>query len=166
MSALDGSVTMQLKGKIEGIKRSMNRVTHEAVAMVVMQLDALSPVGMPETWKDQAKAFRMIMMGYKPGQFRGNWQLGVDQRPASWLPGNIDPTGARTVQKNLEAIPSAASRVNRYYITNLAPYAHRLEDGWSAQCPPGGMVQTVRGEFRQTLQQIVDQIKSEGGRVR
>lgn len=160
-----GSVTMQLSGKIEGIKRSMNRVAYESVQHIVLQLDALSPVGAPELWASQQKAFRAIMMGYKPGQFRGNWQLGVDQRPSTFLKGNIDPTGTRTVAKNIEAIPFAASRVSRYYISNLCPYARALEDGHSTQAPTG-MVTIVREEFPQTLRAIVEGVKADGGRVR
>jgi hypothetical protein len=161
----EGSVTMQLSGKIEGIKRSMNRVAYESVQHIVLQLDALSPVGAPELWASQRDAFRKIMMGYKPGQFRGNWQLGVDQRPSSFLKGNIDPTGTRTVAKNLEAIPLAASRVGKYYISNLCPYAQALEHGWSSQAP-AGMVSVVKGEFPQTLRAIVEGVKADGGRVR
>lgn len=164
MSKYD-SISIQLAGKIEGIKRSMNRVAYNAVSAVVMRLDEVSPVGKPELWKSQGKAFRGIMMGYTPGQFRGNWQLGVNQRPVGWLPGNYDPTGARTVSKNIGLIPAAASRVQRYHIVNAAPYAIALEEGHSSQAPYG-MVRRVRSEFPQMLAGIVQEIKSEGGRVR
>lgn len=159
------SISIQLRGKIEGITRSMNRVAYNAVASVVMRLDELSPVGDPALWKSQGKAFRGVMMGYTPGQFRGNWQLGVNQRPVGWLPGNFDPTGANTVAKNIGMIPAAASRVERYHIINAAPYAIALEEGHSTQAPRG-MVRRVRGEFRQILAGIVQEIKAEGGRVK
>lgn len=161
----DSTLTLAIAGKIEGIKRSMNRVAYEAVSHLVYQVDMLSPVGAPETWKSQGGSFGKIMLGYKPGQFRGNWQLGIDQRPTTFLKGNIDPAGSRTVAKNIGAIPRAASRVGAYYLTNLCPYALALEHGHSKQAPVG-MISVVRGEFDQTLRGIINGVKADGGRVR
>lgn len=164
MSGRNSGLAFELTKRIEGITRSMNRVTYEAVASMVVRLDEVSPVGDPSLWnpKDAAKARRQ---GYQGGQFRGNWQLGIDQRPIGWLPGNIDPSGGETVAKNLAAIPTMASRGYKFYLVNNAPYARALENGHSKQMP-FHMIARVKGEFNGMVRKIVTEIKQEGGRVK
>lgn len=157
-------VEFELTRKIEGIKRSMNRVTYEAMAAMVLRLDEVSPVGNPLLWKNDKDRKQALREGYVGGQFRGNWQLGVDQRPINWLPGNIDPTGANTVAKNIGMIPAMASR-HKYYLVNNAPYARALENGHSTQVPYA-FVYRIKREFNGIVRKIATEIKNEGGRVR
>lgn len=154
----------ELGNRIEGIKRNMNRVTYEAVAAMVMRLDQVSPVGDVHLWKDQKDAMRKLKAGYRGGQFRGNWRLGVNQKPQGWFPGSIDPTGANTVGSNLALIPVMASRGFTFYIFNNTPYGMALEEGHSTQAPYA-FVYRVKREFNGIVRSIVAQIKSEGGRV-
>lgn len=165
MSGRNSGLAFELTKRIEGITRSMNRVTYEAVASMVVRLDEVSPVGNPALWVNKKDAARKMAAGYQGGQFRGNWQLGVNQRPTTWLPGNIDPSGGETVAKNLALIPPMASRGYSFYIVNNAPYARALENGHSSQMPRH-MIARVKGEFHQTIRKIVAEVKQEGGRVR
>lgn len=160
----NSSLAFELTQRIEGIKRSMNRVTYEAVSAMVFRVDEVSPVGNPALWADKIDAARKVKYGYRGGQFRGNWQLGVNNRPMGWLPGNIDPTGEATVAKNIGAIPPMASRGYKFYLVNNAPYARALEDGHSTQMPTN-MILRIKREFNGIVREIAQQIKSEGGRV-
>lgn len=157
----------ELTKKIEGIKRSMNRVTYEAVSAMVSRMDEVSPVGDAHLWKDQKDAARKVAAGYRGGQFRGNWQLGVNQIPTGWLPGNIDANGAATVGKNIGAIPEMASRGYKFYLVNNTPYGRYLEDGSVAMKQfPAGFVLRAKREFNQIVRTVSAEIKAEGGRVK
>lgn len=99
-----------------------------------------SPVGMPETWKKKPPA------DYVPGQFRSNWNLGVDAIDRT----TTNETSAFYLQ-GLERMP-ADPFGHRFFISNSKPYAWRLEvDGWSRQAP-NGMVRLTAAEFSTILQ--------------
>jgi hypothetical protein len=164
VSAKNRQVLAQLSGHIEGITRSMNEVAYNVVALMLTRLNEVSPVGDPALWKGKNGRPRKPPPGYIGGQFRGNWQLGVDVKPGGWLQGNIDPTGFETLAGNIARIPTHASR-HSYFITNNVPYAWRIEQGWSSQAPRP-MVGRVRREFPMMLQSVVNDIKARGGRVR
>jgi hypothetical protein len=159
------NLEFKLTERIEGITRSMNRVTYEAVASMVTRMDEVSPVGDPSIWKDQAHAMRRVRAGYIGGQFRGNWQLGVNDRPTGFLKGKIDPSGAETVATNIAKIPNMASRGYKFYLVNNTPYGRALEEGHSTQMP-FHMILRVKREFNGIVRKIAEQIKSEGGRVK
>lgn len=158
MSAKNQQMLAKLSGHIDGITRSMNEVAYSAVAVTLTRLDEESPVGDGSLWKRKPPA------NYQGGQFRGNWQLGVDAKPDGWFPGKIDPSGAETLAANIAAIPNHASRHN-YFISNNVPYAWRIEEGWSKQTPKA-MVARVRREFPAIVRKIVEDIKARGGRVK
>lgn len=111
-------------------------VVDEAAERII----ARSPVGMPETWKKKPPA------GYVPGQFRSNWNLGVDA---------IDRTTTTETNsfflQGRERMP-ADPFGHSFYISNAKPYAWRLEvDAWSRQAP-NGMVRLTAAEFSTILQ--------------
>lgn len=161
----NSGLNFELTKRIEGITRSMNRVTYEAVAAIVVRMDEVSPVGNPALWKDQADAMRKVAAGYQPGQFRANWQLGINARPTGWLPGVFDPSGSATVAKNIGMIPAMASRGYTYHLVNNTPYGPALENGHSTQMPHN-MLYRVKREFNQIVRGVSEQIKAEGGRVK
>jgi hypothetical protein len=164
MSGRNSELSFELTKRIEGITRSMNRVTYEAVVSMVLRLDEVSPVGDVTLWNPE-NAKRAIRRGYRGGQFRANWQLGVNERPMGWLPGKIDPSGAETVSVNIAKIPQMASRGYSFYVVNNTPYGRALEDGHSTQMPHN-MIYRVKREFNGMVRKIVAEIKQEGGRVR
>lgn len=110
-------------------------VTREAVGGIIAEVDRRSPVGDPSYWKNPAPP------GYKPGLFRGNWQLGMDAPPIMQI-GRIDPSGAATTAENVASIPAKAFG-HVYYLMNNVPYANRIENGWSRQAPAGVVGLTV-----------------------
>lgn len=143
------------------ITRKINEVTYNVMAEIVIRADRYSPVGMPETWKYKAPK------DYRPGQFRGNWQLGVNQRPIGALHKNIDPAGVETVAKNLAAIPERAAYGKQYFLVNNLIYAQGIENGdVTTQVPPAGIVGRIHMEFPDIVAGVISDIKSNGGRVR
>ena len=154
-------VMFSLEKQIEGITRKMNAVTYNTMAQVIQRIDEVSPVGDINLWKEPHKAPR----GYRGGQFRGNWQLGVDTKPVGALFGKIDPSGVSTVAENLAKIPNFASR-HKYYLVNNLPYAIYLEQGHSTQAPPHQMMYRIKREFNSIVRKVVADIKANGGRVK
>jgi hypothetical protein len=121
---------------------AMQDVTKMVLIETYDRLLYRSPVGNPTTWKQQPPYTK----GYLPGHFINNWQLGVDVVPTNEIPGS-DPSGNASRRRMRQAIPRWPLG-HVYYFVNNAPYASALENGHSAQCPPGGMVGLTRLEFQ------------------
>jgi hypothetical protein len=156
----NANLGFELTKRIEGITRSMNRVTYEAVAGMVIRMDEVSPVATPMLWRKPNRT-------YVGGQFRGNWQLGVNYRPTGWLEGNIDPSGANTVAANIGRIPTAASRGHKFYLTNNTPYGVYLENGSvKMKIYPSHFILRAKREFNGMVRKIAAEVKSQGGRVK
>jgi NADH:ubiquinone oxidoreductase subunit len=137
---------------INKTKRTLDNLSHEVVANVVYKLDRRSPVGWPVLWKTKYPP-----KYYKPGHFRGNWQLGVDTNPSGEVEG-YDPSGSRTVSANIAKIPSEASG-HVYHIVNNVPYARKLEEGeHSSQVEPNGMVGLTSIEFESDVKRIAKRV--------
>lgn len=161
MSSDNRRAIFALEQRIEGVTRKMNEVTYSAMAAMVQRLDAVSPVGDVKLWANPSKAPK----GYRGGQFRGNWQLGVNYKPAGVLSGRIDPSGVATVAENIGRIPQMASRGYKFYLVNNLPYALVLEQGHSTQAPRA-FIYRVKREFNGIVRGIIADIKSGGGRVK
>jgi len=143
------------------ITRKINECTYNTIAEVVIRADEYSPVGMPETWVRKAPP------DYEPGQFRGNWQLGVNEQPQGALIGHIDPEGIETVASNLAVIPERAAYGNQYFLVNNLPYAQGIEDGdVTTQVPPSGIIGRIHIEFPDIVAGVIADVKAGGGRVR
>lgn len=155
------AVMFSLTKQIDTVTRKLNEVTYNSMAAVIQRVDEVSPVGDITLWKEPNKAPK----GYRGGQFRGNWQLGVNAAPVGALFGKIDPEGTQTVGENIGKIPMAASRY-KYYLVNNLPYAMALEQGHSTQAPPRAMMYRVKREFNGIVRKVVADIKAGGGRVR
>jgi len=162
MSGINFAFLEKLKDKEVEITRKINEVTYNVVAEIIQRADAYSAVGMPETWK------RKPPPDYQPGQFRGNWQLGINEQPAGDLPGKIDPTGVSTVSENLTKIPESAGYGKRYYLVNNLPYAIAIEEGIASpnQVPAQGIIGRIHMEFPDIVKDVISDIKANGGRVR
>lgn len=138
-----GTFALDLQRFAEKTKDKADAAIGNIVVRVHAELDRRSPVGDAKYWKHPAPA------GYIGGHFRANWQLGVDVRPASELPG-IDTTGDKTRAAVVAEVPKeAAGRV--FWLVNNTPYANRIEQGHSRQAPTGLVGLTVT-----MFQKIVD----------
>lgn len=84
------------------------------------------------------------------GRFRGNWQVGIGDRPAGTLDSE-DKEGSGTVSREGAKLEGVAVG-ETIYITNNLPYARRLEFGWSAQAPKG-MVRTTLANVNEILEE-------------
>jgi hypothetical protein len=161
MSEIGFEFLEKLRGRGVQITRKINEATYNVMAEVIQRADEYSPVGMPETWKRKAPP------DYEPGQFRGNWQLGVNERPQGYLPGHVDPDGHQTVAENLAKIPERAGYGNLYYLVNNVPYAQAVEQGdATTQVPPSGIIGRIHMEFPDIVEKVISDITNNGGRVR
>jgi hypothetical protein len=115
-------------------------VVRKIVLDVGTALVMKSPVGDASYWTSPPPP------GYVGGRFRANWQYGDNEIPNGQLSA-IDVNGGATIGAiNNSLKPNATGKL--HYLVNNLPYAQRLEDGWSRQCPPNGMVGLTVKEFR------------------
>lgn len=144
------SFSLDLKRFAEKTKDKANEAVGNIVVRVASELDRRSPVGDASYWKHKPPK------GYIGGHFRANWQLGIGTLPTTEVAG-VDPQGAATQGRILAAIPDeAAGKV--YYLANTAPYALRLEHGWSRQAPQGLVGLTVT-MFQEIVRDAVEALQ-------
>lgn len=137
------SFALDLQRFAEKAKEKADEAVGAIVVNIARRIDERSPVGDARYWISPPPA------GYIGGHFRANWQLGVEVRPAGEIAG-VDPSGEATQGRIIAAVPDEAAG-HVFYLVNNAPYARRLEEGWSRQAPQG-MVGLTVVEF----QSIVD----------
>lgn len=138
-----GGFALDLQKFAQKAKDRADDAVGNIVARVAAELDQRSPVGDGKYWISPPPK------GYIGGHFRANWQLGVGSRPTAEIAG-VDPSGDKTQGNIIASIPNDASG-KVYWLANNAPYARRLEEGWSRQAPAGMVGLTVT-----MFQQIVD----------
>ena len=127
--------------------KRIDEVVGNVVVEISRRVDMLSPVGDATYWLSPPPA------GYIGGHFRANWQLGVDVRPVGEIAG-VDPSGSATQGRIFAAVPDEASG-HVFWLANNAPYAQRLEDGYSRQAPMG-MVGLTATAFPQIVRDVVE----------
>lgn len=118
---------------------------------IATSLDERSPVGDPTLWKNPAPK------EYKPGAFRGNWQLGVNDIPSGET-GRIDPDGTETLRTIIASIPAHPAGGILYFVNN-SPYSRPLEDGHSSQAP-AGLVGLTALEFQGYVDRAAAQVSA------
>lgn len=87
-----------------------------------------SPVGNPDLWKSPPEP------GYTGGSFRSNWFL-TKNSPSSRYSESRNTSGNAIITSISATIKSNDSE--SWTLSNNAPYAKRLENGWSTQAPIG-----------------------------
>ncbi len=95
-----------------------------------------SPVGDPTYWKSKPPA------GYVGGRFRANWQHGTGSMPTQTFDTTNNESNARIGSSVATSAPYSV-----HWIVNNLPYSVALENGYSRQAPPGGIVQLTVIEF-------------------
>lgn len=138
------SFALDLQRFAEKAASRADQVVGGVVVRLAAELDRRSPVGDAKYWINPPPK------GYVGGHFRGNWQLGIGAAPQGEVAGT-DATGTATQGRIVASVPAEASG-KIFYLANNAPYALRLEEGWSRQAPQGLVGLTVIA-----FQQIVDQ---------
>lgn len=139
--AQDGVFRFILKGKA-----AIQTVTRMALIKIGERLHYYSAIGDPSYWKHKPH------IGYIPGHFINNWQLGVDVIPRGIIAGS-DASGLASLEQMKKAIPRWPVG-HTYYFVNNVPYAKILELGHhSPQVPPGGMVARTVMEYPQIVRE-------------
>lgn len=106
-----------------------------------------SPVGDPKNWKSPPPP------GYVGGHFRGNWQYSYGS-PIETETDRIDSAGRATLAA-LKTGAMVSKVAGVHWISNNLPYAERLENGWSGQALPGGIVGLTEMEFPQIVREVI-----------
>lgn len=145
------SFSLDLKAFEQKTTAKANAVVRKIVIDVGTSLVMKSPVGDASYWKEPPPK------GYVGGRFRANWQYGLDETNSETTE-NTDKTGAATLSA-LQSKVNANAAGHIHYITNSLPYAQRLEDGWSRQCPPGGMIALTVQNFQPVVKAAAEALK-------
>ena len=106
-----------------------------------------SPVGDPKNWQSPPPP------GYVGGRFRGNWQYSYGS-PTETETDRVDSVGRVTLAA-LKTGAMASKVAGVHWISNNLPYAERLENGWSGQALPGGIVGLTEMEFPQIVREVI-----------
>jgi hypothetical protein len=88
-----------------------------------------SPVGNPDLWKSG-----YAPPGYTGGSFRSNWYL-TQFTPSVKYDGDLVVSRSDKITGIVNSITRKDS--TQWILTNNAPYAQRIESGWSTQAPAG-----------------------------
>jgi hypothetical protein len=122
------------------------------VRKVLMEIDSKlvlrSPVGDPSNWSPQSLP---APPGYVGGRFKGNWQYSRNT-PETGQIDRIDPSGAIGSAERVGAIMSGPTSTVHFFANNL-PYAQRIEDGWSWNQAPLGIINRIELELPSIFEQ-------------
>jgi len=83
----------------------------------------------------------------KTGLARGNWQV-TEGAPATQPIKRLDPSGEKAIKEGSGVIRTWNVRSKVLWITNMVPYAEKLENGHSKQAP-NGMVELTLNEIKE-----------------
>ena len=117
-------------------ERDVKDVTKNIVKGMTEQLLAKSPVG----GDDAPDASGNVYLG---GKYKGNWRVGISSPDTTFNENVADPNGYNT-RMSLDREIDMWDGEGSIFISNSAPYARRLEYGWSGQAPRGIVRVVVR----------------------
>ncbi len=113
------------------------------------------------------RAFRALILGaaqkiisrtpVDTGRARGNWQISVDTADVTEM--GDDKGGGATIM-GVRADVLQADIDDKVFLLNGVPYIQRLEDGWSDQIPPGGMVKVTLAEMQQIAAEVAQMVRA------
>ena len=138
----------------EKTEADLNTVVQVAVLDIAKRVLERSPVGNPDLWKTPPPK------GYVGGHFRANWQYSTTQAPNGILDviDNSDKGSATLGKIKASIVPDAMGKI--HYITNNLPYAQRLEDGWSTQASPSGIVALTITEWGTIIDDAINGVRN------
>lgn len=136
-------------------KKNIDLVVKKVVMDVGSEIVSRSPVGDASYWKNPPPK------GYVGGHFRANWQYGFNVTPSGEIAG-VDPGGDATLSAIAGRLGQSAT-AGMHYIMNNAPYAQRIEDGWSKNQAPQGVVMLTVIRWNNIVEDAVNGVKAGGG---
>lgn len=146
------SFELDLKRFAEKTKKKGDLLVRKVVIEVGGTLVLKSPVGDADYWLRPAPA------GYVGGRFRANWQYGLGQADNSTNDkinaGKHGSKEAAAASVGIVTKVKADAGGKIHFITNSLPYAQRLEDGWSKNQAPNGMVKLTVEEFQPIVEAV------------
>lgn len=148
-NSLNAQFEAQMVAFAEAGKLALQEMTKMILLEIGIRIVNRSPVGDPPSWKKQPP---WLPKNYLPGTFKNNWQLTVDT-PGSDIFLTADPSGNLSITRIALAIPRWPVG-HQYFFSNNLPYAQALENGWSRQAPPAGIVALTTVEFQSIVEEI------------
>jgi hypothetical protein len=143
------SFLVDLRRLLEKTGADADKVARKVVLDIGTSLVMQSPVGDPAIWKHAAPK------GYVGGQFRSNWQHGMNIAPSGTTERIEDEAG--TVARIAQRVNQASAAGMHYFANNL-PYAQALEHGHSTQAP-AGMVELTVNDFERFVNEACAEVK-------
>ena len=138
-----GNFAQSLTREMKSLKKQIETTHKKAIFGFVEKIVERSPVGDPSLWKS-----KYVPKNYKPGHFVQNWQVTMS-RNAKEIDG-FDPGKTKSLSAMRSFIESSTVG-GIYWVSNMVPYARRLEEGHSSQAPLG-MVELTKIDFNGILQ--------------
>lgn len=138
-----GRFSRSLSREIRALRADISDTLKETIITFAGKLVERSPVGDPSLWQNPRPP-----AGYQPGHFVKNWQI-TNNKNAVEIQG-YDPRRKDSIQAMTNFVNSSTVG-GIYWVSNMVPYAQRLEDGHSTQAPRGMVALTVL-EFNGILQ--------------
>ena len=130
----------------EKTKRTRDEVVTEVVIDMATAVIDRTPIGDVSIWNSKPPA------GYRPGTMVNSWHSEIGQvgNNAVRSPSTSGPASLAQLAAVAQMAPG-----NLFTFTNPAPYARRIEFGWSSQAP-AGMVRLVTARFQQFVKDAAD----------
>ena len=145
------SFSLDINKFVQKCGTNADQVVRKTILDIGSRVIERTPVGDATYWKSKPPA------GYVGGHARGSWSHSVDTLDTKEFD-TIDPSGSASNARIVASIPAkAAGKV--HFIQNSLPYIQRLEDGWSRQCPPNGMVGLTVTEFSSIINRVTGELK-------
>lgn len=159
------SFSLQIAAFVAKTKRDLDDVVRYVLQDIDGKVLSRSPVGDPSNWaipltksRKTGKMHFNAPKNYVGGRFRGNWQLSIGS-PATGILDLVDKDGSATKAAHAGVIATAKAG-GQFYLTNNLPYAIRLENGWSRNQAPLGMVAITVVEWGSIVDNAVNGVRA------
>ena len=116
-------------------------IIRESAADLFEEIIHRTPVGDPSLWKSKPPA------DYIPGNLQSNWQCTLGT-PASGMWSFEDKSTEQTISA-MKSVIEGSFPDQAIFLTNLLPYAQRIEYGAHSSQAPQGMVRISIAKFDQ-----------------
>lgn len=160
-----GTFALQMAAFIAKTKGDVDKTLQFALMSLDGKILSRSPVGDPSKWATPMTKSRKTgkmhwnkPIGYVGGRFKSNWQLS-NGSPATGVLNLVDKDGTATKASHASFISTATAGGTIYLMNNL-PYAVRLEQGWSRNQAPIGMVAVTVVEWGAMVDRAANDVKN------